>query len=125
MEDAKLYAEAPENIGIDDCFFYHTIDIPGIGLVEGQWDLRGGEATYLGNCPLEGKKVLEMGKASGALTFFMETQGANVVAYDLSSNDDWDVVPFAGMDWGGTAQRRREHIRRLNNGFWLAHGALR
>jgi hypothetical protein len=25
MEDAKLYAEAPENIGIDDCFFYHIV----------------------------------------------------------------------------------------------------
>ena len=25
MEDAKLYAETPENVGIDDCFFYHIV----------------------------------------------------------------------------------------------------
>ncbi len=124
MEDTKLYAKAPENIGIEDCFFYHTMDIPGIGLVEGQWDLRGGESTYLGDCPFEGKRVLEMGKASGALTFFMEKNGADVVAYDLSGDDDWDVVPFAGMEASRTAQRRREHIVRMNNGFWLAHRAL-
>ena len=22
------------------CFFYHTLDLPGVGVVEGQWDLR-------------------------------------------------------------------------------------
>ena len=29
---------------VDDpsrCFFYHTMDVPGLGLFRGQWDLRG------------------------------------------------------------------------------------
>jgi hypothetical protein len=28
--------------------FYHTTDIPGIGVAEGQWDLRDGFNEYLG-----------------------------------------------------------------------------
>jgi hypothetical protein len=124
MASKGLYAEPPERIDLDDCFYYHTMDIPGVGLVKAQWDLRGGEAAYLGNYSFQGKRVLEMGKASGFLTFYMEREGAEVVAYDLSENDDWDVVPYAGVEAGQALRDRRKHIRKLNNGFWLAHKAL-
>ena len=26
---------------LEDCLFYHTMDLPGFGVVRGQWDLRG------------------------------------------------------------------------------------
>lgn len=107
----------------EDCYFYHTMDIPGHGLVTGEWDLRGVEYQYLGGVKLSGKRVLELGAASGFLTVYMERQGAEVVAYDLSEEHPWDVVPFAGTDYAGFEERRREHIRKLNNGFWLNHNA--
>jgi len=59
--------------------FYHTMDLPTHGTVHGQWDLRGREASYLGNIFLQGKRVLEIGTASGHLCTTMERMGAEVV----------------------------------------------
>jgi len=118
-----VWAE-PRNISsISDCYFYHTMDIPNHGTVHGDWDLRGREASYLGNINLQGKRVLEVGTASGHLCFTMERMGAEVVAYDLSNEQDWDIVPYDGCDYGKHTAELREHIRRLNDGFWIAHRA--
>jgi hypothetical protein len=70
-----------------------------------------------------GKRVLELGPASGFLTCHMERQGAEVVACDLSEDHSWDVVPFAGTDYAQADKYRREHLRKINNGWWLNHGA--
>jgi SAM-dependent methyltransferase len=113
---------------IRECYFYHTMDVPGYGEVKGEWDLRGREAQYLGNVFLKGKRVLEVGTASGFLCFYMEKQGAQVVAYDLSQDQDWDMVPFSRIDEERARQmirQRKEHVRRINNGYWLAHRANR
>jgi len=118
------WAEPRDVSNLDECHFYHTMDIPGHGLVQGEWDLRGREAAYLGHVELAGKRVLEVGTASGHLCFAMERMGAEVVAYDLSERQEWDVVPFAGLDLGRQIAERKQHIRRLNNGYWLAHRAF-
>jgi len=99
------------------------MDIPGYGTVVGEWDLRGKEAAYLGNIDLAGKRVLELGTASGHLCFAMEKMGADVVAYDLDENQEWDIVPFAGFDYEEHIALFKRHIRKLNNGYWLAHRA--
>lgn len=121
-----------------DCLFYHWMDIPGYGSVEGAWDLRDSVDAYLGGIDLAGKRVLEIGKASGYLTFHMEGRGARVIAHDLSSQDDWDAVPYARRkaptttadgepdpcrDWQEWLKFRQWGIRVINNGFWLAHTA--
>ena len=80
---------------LDDCDFYHTMDIPGYGLVHGEWDLRNGIREYFGDADVSGKRVLEIGTASGFGCFYLESQGAEVVAQDLSSSLTWDIVPFA------------------------------
>ena len=68
----ELYA-SPRNVqNLSDCFFYHTMELPGIGVVEGQWDLRGRLDDYLGGVPLVGRRVLDVGSASGFLSFEME-----------------------------------------------------
>jgi hypothetical protein len=118
-----VYASPRAVTELAECEFYHTMEIPGYGLVEGPWDLREGAQKYLGEIHLRGKRVLEIGTASGFLCFHMEQQGAEVVAYDLSREDDWDVVPFAGTDFEELVHRRRQHIDKLNNAWWLAHRA--
>jgi hypothetical protein len=126
MENAmnnNIWAEPRNVTSIDDCYFYHTMDIPNYGIVRGEWDLRGKEAAYLGNTSFAGKRVLEIGTASGHLCFTMEKMGANVVAYDLSDEQDWDIVPYAGYDYEQHISARKAHIRRLNNGYWFAHSA--
>ena len=115
-----LYAQPRPVKSLDECYFYHSMDIPGHGEVTGEWDLRGDEHRYLGGVDLGGKRVLELGAASGFLTTYMERRGAEVIAYDLSEHHSWDVVPFAGIDLD---QKYRDHLRRINNGFWLNHKA--
>lgn len=117
--------EEPHQIGnMDDCIFYHSMDLPNVGFVRGQWDLRNREAEYLGHVDLRGKTVLEIGTASGHLCFFMEKQGAHVVAYDLSEKYSWDIVPYTTNDVEQIAKGRAGHLQRLNNSFWFAHGAF-
>ncbi len=106
---------------LEDCEFYHTMDLPGHGTVRGQWDLRGHVDSYLGHVNLTGKRVLELGTASGFLCMEMEKRGAEVVAYDLSEDFDGDLVPFAREESPAELAARRRFVRRLNNGWWLVH----
>lgn len=111
-------------VSIDDCYFYHTIDLPGIGTIEGEWDLRAGAHNYIGKVDVKGKTVLEMGTANGFLSFYMEQQGADVISYDLSPEFDWDVVPYASKKVANFAQARKNHIRQINNAYRFCHNAL-
>jgi len=100
------------------------MDLPNVGFVHGRWDLRNKEAEYLGHVDLQGKTVLEIGTASGHLCFFMERQGARVVAYDLSEKHSWDIVPYAANDMECIAVGSADKLHRLNNSFWFAHAAF-
>lgn len=104
---------------ISDCYFYHVMNLPGYGEVGGEWDLRGGEESYLGGVSFQGKRVLELGTASGYLCRFMESKGADVIGFDLSDDLFWDVVPFAGLDISSARLGMRDHIERLKNGWWF------
>jgi SAM-dependent methyltransferase len=118
----SLYATPRKIASAQGCHFYHVMEIPGYGLVEtAQWDLRGRETAYLGDVDLAGKRVLEIGPASGYLTFFMESAGAEVVAVELSPDIDWDIVPDARVDLAAFVDERRKGIECIRNGFWFAH----
>jgi hypothetical protein len=117
-------AEAPEGLTVGDCDFYHTADVPGHGVAEGHWDLRGQEAAYLGGIALDGRSALEIGPASGHLTFWMERQGARLTVLDLGPDNAWDFVPFKALDLDAAHAERREHLRRLQNAWWLQHQRL-
>jgi len=119
-----VYAKPREISDVNECYFYHTMDIPGYGLVEGQWDLRDGIKQYTGGLDFRGQRVLELGTASGFVCFHMECQGAEVVAYDLSEEQSWDLVPFASADQDWETAKRRRAIRLINNSYWLAHKAF-
>ena len=120
-----LYAPPRRDLRHEDCIFYHTMDIPGIGTVEGQWDLRGREPDYTGNVLVRGKRVLDVGAASGFFTFYFERHGAEVVAYDLSEDQPWDVVPYQAYDFRSFEANRRDIMRRVNASFWLGHQAYK
>src|SRR5438105_1934433 len=112
-------AEPRAGLQVEDCDFYHSIDVPGHGAVEGQWDLRGAEAAYLGGIALQGRSVLEIGPASGHLGFWMERQGAVLTMLDLGPDNAWDFVPFKGLDLSAMQAERQEHLLRLQNSWWL------
>jgi SAM-dependent methyltransferase len=119
-----VYAERSDEPALTDCHFYHTMDVPGHGLMPGDWDLRGGVDTYLGHEDVGGKRVLELGTASGFLCFEMERRGAEVVAYDLNPAGSWDIVPFTGLDMPAIAADRSAHIAQINNSWWFSRRAF-
>ncbi|MGD2108242.1 MAG: methyltransferase domain-containing protein [Phycisphaerae bacterium] len=124
MSNKPLYAEPLTITDRDDCLFYHTLDIPGVGVIPGEWDLRDDVDNYLGGVEFRGKRVLELGSASGFLCAEMEKRGADVVAYDLSPDFLIDIVPYARVDLQEHSVSGKEGARRLNNAFWFTHRAL-
>lgn len=116
-------ASAPEPA---DCNFYHVMDLPGVGVVGDGWDLRDTVDAYLGNLDLDGRRVLDIGTASGFLSFEAERRGAQVVSFDMASGTQWNVVPYqheARDPVADAAERMRTH-QRLENAYWFAHHAL-
>ena len=57
---------------LEDWFVYHWFDLSDGRTVPGIYDLRKNWRAYLGNVDLKGRRVLEVGPASGFLTFKME-----------------------------------------------------
>ena len=74
---------APQGSALADCDFYHSMISPWVGKIIGLWDLRQTVDDYLGRIDFAGKRVLEIGPASGFLAIEMERRGADVVAVEL------------------------------------------
>jgi SAM-dependent methyltransferase len=108
-----------------DCYFYHVMEVPGLGVTTGEWDLRQHVDHYLGRIPYQGKRVLEIGPASGFLTFEMERRGAEVIAVEIPDNVGWEFVPYPREIIAPICPARLELVHRLKNGFWYAHAAHR
>jgi SAM-dependent methyltransferase len=121
MSAATVYAKPRVITDLAECWFYHTMDIPGYGTVQGEWDLRRSVDSYLGHVSFAGQRALDVGCASGFLSLHMERQGAEVVSYDLSDDYPWDIVPFAKTDYRKLIEERKSIIRKLNNSYWLNH----
>ena len=79
---------------VDECFFYHHMGLPGFGKVGKGWDLRKTIDDYLGRFDFRGKRVLDVGTASGFLTFEMERRDAEVASFDMASRAQSQLVPF-------------------------------
>jgi O-methyltransferase len=107
---------------VDDCNWYHTFDLPDGGVIDGAWDLRGGEQAYLGGVDVRGKRVIEPGPASGYLSFYMDRQGADVVAFETGFDMSIDLLPVHG---GDTADNRltlmRGTVDGVHNSWWYMH----
>jgi SAM-dependent methyltransferase len=115
-------------MNLDDCSFYHTLDLPGHGTVPGFWDIRGKESQYLGEVVFKDKRVLEIGPATGQLSFFMDAQEAEVVsleaADDYASEFFWDFGESVPHDLEEMLELNREHMQKVKNSYWFCHRAL-
>ena len=71
------------------------MDLPQIGTVHGDWDLRDTIDDYLGHFDFTGKRCLDIRAAGGFLSFEMERRGAReVVSMDLEPAQPMDYVPY-------------------------------
>jgi O-methyltransferase len=78
---------------------------------------------YLGHVNFKDKSVIELGPASGFLTFEIESRGAEVTSIELQLNrDSWDAVPNVSKNW---RELERQHfandVFKVQNAFWFAH----
>ena len=119
--------EVPQSVkNIEDCYFYHTTDLPGYGTQEGGWDLRGRFTDYVGGVDLTGQRVLDVGTASGFLSFSAEEAGAReVVSFDLDSADRQDLLPFADSEYvkdhENWSAKQTAGFQRWKNAYWFTH----
>lgn len=111
-----------------ECFFYHTMEVPPYGLQRGQWDLRGRFIQYVGGVDVEGARVLDVGCASGYLSFSAEEAGASeVVAFDMDTGARQHLIPFAQSkfvtDYECWVREQSDFVDCWKRAFWLAHRA--
>ena len=120
------YAEPRHVTNVDECRFYHHMDLPGIGEVGKGWDLRRTIDDYLGRSDFRGQRALDVGTASGYLSFEMEKRGAEVVSFDMASPAQWQLVPFRakGFDVAKMQRSIESALIPVRNGYWLAHRLL-
>jgi hypothetical protein len=106
---------------ISSCEFYHVIDLPSGTSTSGQWDIRGHAPEYLGDVNFHSKQVIEIGPASGFLSFYMEECGAKVTCIEPPLSDLWDFVPQRAHILDPFKAGFIGHIQRIRNGFWYCH----
>lgn len=125
MSKNDIYVKPKKVNNLRDCYFYHTMDVPGYGCINGEWDLRENTDRYLGGVNVKGKRVLEIGTADGFLCFYMEKGGAKVVAFDLSENQTWDIVPYSRCNYQKRVLETKNNCRKINNAYWFCHQAYK
>jgi 2-polyprenyl-3-methyl-5-hydroxy-6-metoxy-1,4-benzoquinol methylase len=93
------------------------MDLPSLGTVNhfGSWDLRGRFDEYTGFVPIAGKTLVDVGSASGFLSFEAEKRGAVVTSFDVASGDIVNVDPTTD------AASARKETTNLHNSYRLAH----
>jgi O-methyltransferase len=125
VSDENIFADPLKVQDVADCYFYHTMELPGHGVIEGRdWDLRGRVDEYLGKVDFAGQRVLEIGPASGFLTFEMEKRGADVVSVEVTDDHGWDFVPYPAESLEEVLGPRRIVMQQLKNSYWFSHAAL-
>lgn len=104
----------------EDCCFYHSYTLAE-GEVVGDWDLRLATDQYLGGVDFHDRSVLEIGPASGFLSYHMEAAGAQVTCLEPPMSHLWDTVPIEGYDIEKWRAEFVPHIEGVRNSFWYVH----
>ncbi len=111
-----------EGADLTDFTWYHATELPDGRVLPGAWDLRGHETDYLGRVDVAGRSVLELGPATGYLTFYMERQGADVVSFEAGFDVPIDTLPVQGRDDPvGRLQVMQDTIDRNHDAWWYLH----
>jgi SAM-dependent methyltransferase len=130
MSEPRQLLERPRVVDLlEDCFFYHAMELPGFGLVRGHWDLRGRFDDYIGGVNVAGKSVLDIGTATGFLSFEAEKRGATrVLSFDMSDAKQQAFLPFKDKLYYRDPERWAEvygaEIEQWKNAYWLCHRLL-
>jgi tRNA (mo5U34)-methyltransferase len=89
-------AQAPSRAEIEAVEWYHTLELPGGIVTDGEYDLRGLPKRIGFPASLAGRRCLDVGTRDGFWAFEMERRGAaEVVGIDLDDHArlDWPGIP--------------------------------
>jgi SAM-dependent methyltransferase len=128
MSEAFIEA-VPRDVGDPaSCHFYHEMDLPSFGRQRGFWDLTGRFDDYVGGTPVDGRTVLDVGTATGFLSFEAERRGARVTSLDANRPEHFHQLPIHNseyvLDYPGWRAKTARWIEELHNGYWLCHRDL-
>lgn len=115
-----MFIEPKKGIKKEDCWFYHKIKLEDGNLIDAKWDLRGCIDAYLSNFDFKGKRVIDVGAASGYLSFEMEKNGADVVSFDMPNGSYWDHLINRGY-----TPPKPERTNGLFNSYEYLHEKLK
>lgn len=109
-----------------DCFFYHTTQFKNGDVAAGQWDLRGRFPDYIGHVDLSETRVLDVGTASGFLSFSAEEAGAHeVVSFDLDTAARQHLLPFSDSLYvthhAAWVDAQTAAFEGWKNAYWFTH----
>jgi SAM-dependent methyltransferase len=125
--ETRPFATPRQVLDRRSCHFYHSMDLPS-GEVNGGWDLRGRIREYIGHADIAGRTVVDVGTASGFLTFEMERLGGRMTSFDAESSANISFVPVHDQQWitdrATWASDADVFLERLKNGYWFAHRDL-
>lgn len=129
INDAFSFYEKPRAIPKrEQCHFYHSFDLPDGSEIVGDWDMRGRFDQYVGNVDLAGLSVIDVGTASGFLSFEAEKRGARVVSFDADSTARYARLPHTPSRYTeNRAKAVAEDERWLDavkNSYWYVHNAM-
>jgi len=125
--NSPIFAKSlSDNISLEDCYFYHVMDIPGLSEpTKGEWDLRKGVDEYLGHVDFKNKTVLELGPANGFLTFHIEKMGGDVTSVDLDPQKcSYDTISRVRDNWQEVSKMDLKESVMILNSYWYAHKAF-
>lgn len=117
--------------GLDNYYWYHTVDL-GNGLVTpGDYDFRDQIGAFGFPDDLRGKRVLDVGSATGYFAFEFERRGAEVVSVELPSMAEWDMISSERDQiilqltrWLKASSPEEAYARHLDGPFLFCHKAL-
>lgn len=123
MSNNESTYQLPRHPQESECSFFHTVELNG-RVIDGVWDLREDEEAHLGGVDVRGKRVLDLGTAGGHMAFYMESKGAEVVAFDIENGRPYEFMAHT-TDPTDHADGHIKGSHQMKNGFWLMHGARR
>ena len=59
-----MYAHPRTVKDVNECLFYHSLEIHGLGPINGLWNLIGRLDDYIGGVDVKGRRVLDVGCAA-------------------------------------------------------------
>jgi SAM-dependent methyltransferase len=108
----------------EDSLFYHYMTYPEGDTIEGAWDIRGMFDQYIGDYPVRGKTLLDVGTAGGFLAFEAEKAGATVTAIDALKAGEFERIPLGDslyqLDRKTFVEQTEAWLKMLRNGFWYS-----